>query len=221
MSTRFRLDAATRTAALLCLLATSLVIAAPAAALGGAQETPPAGAAPAESTDEVHKLEQKADAAVSQQPGLSKADALQREAVQETSTMLAGKTGSDRVAFAASVYFGFWSVNMRTRADYCAEQGVGISAFSSAFEQLQQDITVKARTLYPAAGIDETAAYAELEPQFRKLTDIDMQGLAKARGLSTMREACQYLQDHGAEIAHRMLFARSKPDVYDVLMKAP
>jgi hypothetical protein len=207
--------ASVRTICLRLLLAIAVPV---APALAQEAAPPPDASTPA--GDEMRKLEQKADAAVSQQPGLSKAEALQHEAVQETSATLAEKTGADKIAFAASVYFGFWAVNMRTRADYCAEQGVGISAFSTAFEQLQQGITAKARSLYPAAGIDEAAAYTELEPQFRKLTDIDMQALAKARGLATMREACQFLQDHGPDIARRMLFARSKPDVYDVIMKA-
>ena len=203
---------------------------APAPAPPPAANAVPGAAAPpsdgidvtGKSPEQVMKeLEQRADRSQAEHPASVRSEALKQEAVKAASSTLGNLKGDDRTAFAASVYFGFWSVNTRTRPDMCAEQGVGISPLTAQIVRQHEPETARARTLWRQQGVDEDATYRSMEPQLRRITEIDLQGIVAARKLDGLRQACEFLRDNAAQLAPHLTFARVQPDAQKVLMGAP
>jgi hypothetical protein len=200
------------------LVAASLVILWVAAAANGQVPAKPSGGEAASPEGEIQGIESEADKIIKEHPGTQKAQAMTQAAKKAASDTLAGKSPAEKAAYVGNVYFGFRSANVRARSDICAEQGVGISSFVTAFERSNEKETSRARTLWAAGGIEEDGTYAALEPQLRKTIEMDMQEFLRTRNLPSMKEACEFFAAHGAQIGSKLLFSKAMPEADEALM---
>ncbi|HEX7644226.1 MAG TPA: hypothetical protein VF472_18630 [Burkholderiaceae bacterium] len=122
-----------------------------------------------------------------------------------------------RRSAAASTFFGFYLINSRSRPEFCKEQGVDITAFTSPFESHHARLLEVSRPIMVSAGYDEEKLYGMLKPQLRSMLEQDMKDIATSAHTDA-KGACELLASVGANVADKLQFDKMQPTVYHVLL---
>jgi hypothetical protein len=166
----------------------------------------------------VGSTKQSANADLGLDARLSKtpySDLLKRDE-RETFSSSTGE-GTERLQFAISGFFGFYLINTDIRLNYCRELGVDISLFVTAFTHANQDVYDKAKLLGATYDVSENRVLFKLEPSLADMISKSMAEQAEAAGTTTA-ELCERIRYNPEVMASGLVFSRSKPDIYKLLM---
>ena len=169
-----------------------------------------------------HELDEKlaqlkADAARNN-PNVPTSEAIKQEAIADAGRLLKDAPDEEkRRQTAASTFFGFYLVNMRSRAEYCQDQGVDIQPFTDLFARNHANVLAAARPILATTGYDEDKMYAMLKSQLRQMTEIDMKDIATG-SKTDAKGACQLIVTNAEVVADRLQLAKVQPAVYRALM---
>lgn len=162
-------------------------------------------------------IEKMKTEAVAARPDVAPSIAFSEAAKQHSSSNLAGTTDSQkRLGVAADQFVGYYFVNTRTRAEYCAKLDVDIATFVSAFKNLHQgeyQITANEQARQKA---NMEWMYAQLEPTFRSSIEQGMRDLASQNSLST-RDICMLFRDKPRDMAEAFAVKDTMPALYAAL----
>ena len=146
-------------------------------------------------------------------------DSLKQDAKNRQDTFFASTSDkTERLAFAIGNFFGFYLINVESKANYCRELGVDISPFIIAFKSVNHDIYDKASSLAAKNGLTENGMLFKMQQQLVDLTYKLMADQAQVQSITTTA-VCERLRDYGAR--DPMLgYEKSNPSVYQMLMTA-
>jgi len=161
------------------------------------------------------QLRQGALGATSSLPDDAKKDASGKLVASTPASPSAEST--KQASTAADQFWRYFWVNTRMRFDYCKEQGVDISAFTQAFENLHRDDVKRASAISAREGADKEKIYSLLKSEHRKVIEDDMLGIARANN-TDLREVCRSLAEHGLEAADAMQLAKVNPAIHQALV---
>jgi hypothetical protein len=157
-------------------------------------------------------------AAAKNNPELSPAEGMHREAVKRSTAKIESQSGDQQANTAADMFWGFFFVNTRSRPQFCKELGMDISPFVEEFQRMHSAEFAKAHSIYKRdSKITSDELYVKLEPQLRKTVEIDMDSIAKREKLSIL-DICGIFATHGALIAKEMPLSKMQPAVHKALM---
>lgn len=168
---------------------------------------------------EYQELERKAQGSLQRDPNLLKSEAMKQEATKEADINLASHPGKGQAYHAANMFFGFWSLNARTRPDFCKALGVDISTFTKTFIKLHQVQLERARFLWAEEKFDVDAVYASSVATYRTSVQTDMEDEAKENGFTSLRDACRSFEVHGVQYANDLNLVNVQPNVNKALMQ--
>lgn len=170
----------------------------------------------AAATDQLNQA--KADA-LKNNPNLSASDALQQAGAKMATNAINSAPPDQKRLTAASSFYGFYLINVRTRAEYCQQQGVDIHAFTDAFTASNAKILAVAQPLIEANNMTVDKLYDMFKPQLNSAIDTDMKDVAAANKTDA-KGACKAFVAHATEINERLQFAKNLPEAYQALMTA-
>jgi hypothetical protein len=147
-------------------------------------------------------------------PDMAKSDALKEVASKEAAKKLATQTSSQQVETAASMFWGFYWINTKARADYCTRRGVDLGPFVTAFESEHSAELARAKAVFAATGTDPAEIYPVLLPRLEKTVEQDMKDVATGAN-APLEEACNLFNEHAEQFAK---FIQMPPHVKEALM---
>jgi hypothetical protein len=154
-------------------------------------------------------------------PGTPEAVAVEKEASAEIGNLMSSTTDeAKRRQNAVGVFYGFYFVNVRSRVDYCNEQGVSIQPFIDLFTQNHAKVRDMAKPILEKNGENEEKLYAAIKTQLRGMTDTDMAYIASSNKTDA-KGACQIIATRAETIADKMQLSKMQPAVYRALMTPP
>lgn len=154
----------------------------------------PTGAEIAQKMDELRAQAER------EHPTMAKSDALKQVASDESAKKLKTQTAQQRVNTAADMFWGFYFMNTKARADYCAQRGVDLAQFTQAFEKEHASELARAKIVYANAGIDPDALAKQLGAEFEKSIDQDMKDVTTGAQIP-LEQACGWFNDNAEQIA--------------------
>jgi hypothetical protein len=125
---------------------------------------------------------------------------------------------AEKLQFAVGNFFGYYLINVETKANYCRQLGVEISPFITAFKNSNNDIYVKAAALLAKEGLTENQMLFKLQDRPVDITFKSMADQATAQGIETTA-VCARLRDYGSRDPN-LAYRKSNPEVYRMLMGA-
>ncbi|WP_339670454.1 hypothetical protein [Dasania marina] len=144
--------------------------------------------------------------------------AVQQAAIKKSEENINSKaTQKEKVQTAAGTFLGFYLVNYRQRTEYCQNQGVDITSFTSAFKDSHKNeyaIAVKAVSASPS---DVDKLFNMLKPQLVTVIEQDMEFIASENRVS-LPEACKLISDNASILIPEMHISVMQPLVHSVLM---
>jgi hypothetical protein len=151
-------------------------------------------------------------------PDETVSEAASQEGLERSRKLLGSEADAGkRRKIAAEQFYGFYFVNMRTRPEFCREQGVDISSFTSAFEREHLAQLTKARAVLANPDLSEDAYYRLVRAMLWKAGSQDMNDMATKSAVS-LKGACELVAEHGNELAERLNIANVNPDLLKALM---
>ncbi len=122
-----------------------------------------------------------------------------------------------RAILGAETFIGFWMLQGRARAEFCAEAGVDFASFRAAFEARNKNQHERAIALLSEQGTSEERLYEMFTQPMRDQVQYEM--LYIKSGLPTERKAaCDYLLSKRVEILPFLEFHRAVPAANRALM---
>jgi hypothetical protein len=144
-------------------------------------------------------------------------EAMQLEAIEQTSNKLAAEPDEQkRAARAANFFWGFYFINVRERPEFCEEHGTRIQSFVGAFEKIHASEYTSAKTIYARMAEDESKIYTLIKPQLRKMIVLDMSDIAATNKI-TLKQACELIEENAEALVKEMHLAKMQPAVYRAL----
>ena len=161
--------------------------------------------------------ELRADAAASRKEGMSESEALRATAADQATQQLAGQAGEDRERTAANIFFGYYFLNTRLRAEYCRERGIDLAPFVTAFEAEHAAEHARAKAIFAGVGANPEELVPVLQSQFRPVVEQDMKDVA-ASAQAPVEEACNLFNTNAQMLAKAIALP---PPIKQALMEAP
>ena len=165
-----------------------------------------------------HELNDIKRSATEKYPEMPLSESISLESSNRAKNSLNSESNENKKTIsAASMFMGFYNLNVRVRPEFCREQGVDISPFVLAFERENSIPFAKARAVFSKAPpLMEEKVFAMLKSKMRESIVQDMNELASISKIS-LKEACQLLADNGDSAAADMHISKVQPDVFRVL----
>jgi hypothetical protein len=164
---------------------------------------------------ELEKL--RADAAAGRKEGMSESEALRATAADQAAQQLATQPVEDRKRTAANIFFGYYYLNTRLRAEYCRERGIDLTPFVSAFEAEHGAEHARARAIFAGSGANPEELVPLLQSQFRPVVEQDMKDVA-ASAQAPVEEACNLFNTNAQMLAKAIALP---PPIKQALMEVP
>ncbi len=117
---------------------------------------------------------------------------------------------------AASTFMGFYLANMNARSDYCANKGIDISLFRTAFLKVHKDDLDAAKDLLFKTQEEIDSFYQLVASQSQSSVAQDMQDMANLLSISP-EEACQVIEENATEFSKEMQFSTVQPLAHQYL----
>lgn len=136
-------------------------------------------------------------------------------------TDMNGLSKEDMKKYAASHFFGFYTVNGTTAGDVCRAEGIDLTAYVRAFQLKHTRELAQAHKVISASGISLKKMTAIAEGKRSKLEATvrqTMLDLAAALGGRTVADGCAYVAAHAADAVSAQSFADQNPEVEAALM---
>jgi hypothetical protein len=147
-------------------------------------------------------------------PDLPPTDALKAVTAAESARKLAAQSGDQRANTAADMFWGFYWINTKARVEYCAERGVDLAPFASAFQKHHDAELQRAKSIYSAAGIDPQSALRTVQPELTKVVVQDMKDVA-AGAKVPLEQTCALFNANAEQFAQLIELS---PEVKQALM---
>lgn len=149
-------------------------------------------------------------------PNKPTAIALSDLASVQTARDLANTQDPDlRAAKAASIFMGFYLVNVRARLEYCRQKGVDISTFSSSFASAWRPAHGKAVEVLARSGIDEEQIWKQTRGVLMSAVAIDMGSIGFVPGY---KSACDVVNAKAQLIIDKLDINKKAPEAMRILM---
>ena len=118
----------------------------------------------------------------------------------DTEMKMAAQESDQRLFTAASIFWGFYFVNTKTRVDYCDERNVDLTPFVQAFTKEHARDHSAAEAVFRKAGMDPNTLVEQVGSELRKNVDQDMIDLATNEQVP-VDQTCSLLNEHAEEFA--------------------
>lgn len=152
----------------------------------------------AEVTEKVDGMRNAASAA---NPNLSKSDALREYANKQSAEKLSKQDATNQTQTATSMFFGFYFVNTRARFDYCANRGVDITPFVSAFQKKYAGQYALATSNAKSFNFDPQTIISVGGHELAKMAEQDMKDIAASVQIPES-ETCAWFNANAVEVAN-------------------
>lgn len=164
------------------------------------------------------KFEEMKREAKAAHPNKPTAIALSELAPTQTARELANTSNPElRAAKAASIFMGFYLVNVRARLEYCRQKGVDISGFSASFASAWRPAHAKALEVLARSGIDEEKLWRETRGVLMNSVAIDMSSIGYVRGY---KSACDVVNAKAQFIIDNLDINKKAPEAMRILMSS-
>ena len=149
-------------------------------------------------------------------PDLPKAEAMARFAREQAGQQLAGKSGDDRDASAAQMFYGFYYMNTQARADWCRARGADLSQWQATFVRAYSREKAAADAILARAGRDPRQIVGMIGNSLSGFVDKDMREIASGAN-APLEEVCPLLNQNAEQLIPMLQLA---PGVRDTLLQA-
>jgi hypothetical protein len=127
-------------------------------------------------------------------------DAMKAVASEDAAKKLATQTVRQQASTAADMFWGFYFMNTEARPAYCAQRGIDITPFVSAFKSAHVDELSKAEEIYKAEDRDPKLLLPKWLPVFAGNVEQDMKDVTRAVQIP-LEQACSLFNDRAKDIA--------------------
>lgn len=138
--------------------------------------------------------------AAREHPGLPKTDALKELVTKESAEKLATQTPDQQVHTASNMFWGFYYMNTKARPHYCAQRGVDLTPFTTAFTNAHSAELSKAKAVYASAGISPEQILPQVMPALLSGVEQDMKDVTTGAQVP-LEQACSLFNDNAEWIA--------------------
>lgn len=138
------------------------------------------------------------------------ADTLREESIEKANKKIESGSESEKKVAAASQFFGYYFVNIKTRKDYCLNLGVAITNFVKEFESIHANDLNNARRILKTTIEAENNFYTTSQSSFEKILNVEMPAQATQLNV-TEKELCEALEIDATNIAQSMRFSDLMP----------
>jgi hypothetical protein len=158
-----------------------------------------------------------AESARSKHPDQLPSIALQMEAIAAEEEALR-EIGSSPLRFerAGAIFLSSYIPTAETLPELCAQTGVELVAFKSAFESLHAEPLARARAFVTNSPLSESALRSKYEPKWKSNLKSTLESVAASKD-STVQAICKELEAEGSARAARQNLAGTLPVTYSVL----
>jgi hypothetical protein len=150
------------------------------------------------------ELSQKMDAlrtrAEAEHPEMAKTDALKQLVSDEAAKKLATQSVTKQANTAADMFWGFYWMNTKARVAYCAQRGVDLTPFTTAFAKEHGSELARATAIYAAAGVDPEVNLPMVQAELSKGVAQDMIDVTTGAQVP-LDQACALFNENAAELA--------------------
>lgn len=146
------------------------------------------------------KMDDLRTRAESEHPDMAKTDALKQVASDDAAKKLATQTGTQQANTAADMFWGFYWANTKARVDYCAQRGVDLTPFTTAFTNEHGSELARATAVYAAAGVEPETQLPKVMPELRKVIEQDMIDVTTGAEVP-LDQACALFNDNAEQLA--------------------
>lgn len=154
--------------------------------------------------------------AVRKYPNLPKSEAIARYARENAGQQLASKSGAARDASAAQMFYGFYYMNTRGRAEWCRRQGADLSQWQSTFSRIYAREKAAADGIFARAGQDPEKMVGMITESLAGYVDSDMREIASESN-APLDQVCPMLNQNAEQVAPLL---QLPPGVRDALLAA-
>lgn len=148
------------------------------------------------------------------------AEAMQQKLINDSNNKLATITDvAKKENSAASLFIGYYLVNMRSRVEYCSKQGVDIAEFSNEFGKVNQRELVSARNILKLTHEAEDDFYQQSKDGFTKAIETQMQKQANEAKIS-MKDFCEAIKANSEVMADSLQYSKLVPIQSQILISA-
>lgn len=146
------------------------------------------------------------------------AEAMQQKLINDSNNKLATITDlAKKENSAASLFIGYYLVNMRSRVEYCSKQGVDIAEFSNEFSKVNQRELVSARNILKLTHEAEDNFYQQSKDGFTKAIETQMQKQANEAKIS-MKDFCEAIKANPEVMADSLQYSKLVPIQSQILI---
>ena len=149
-------------------------------------------------------------------PDLPRSEALARYAREQGGQQLAGKSGKDREASAARMFFGFYLMNTEARADWCRARGADLAQWQSAFARAYSREKAAADAIMAREGQDTSQIVGMIRQSLMDFVDKDMREIASGAN-APLDQVCPLLNQNAEQLIPML---QLPPGVRDTLLQA-
>lgn len=136
----------------------------------------------------------------SEHPEMAKTDALRQVAADDAAKKLATQTGTQQANTAADMFWGFYLMNSKARVEYCAQRGVDLTPFMTAFNKEHGAELARATAVYAAAKVEPGTYFSKVLPELRKVVDQDMIDVTTGAQVP-LDQACVLFNENAEQLA--------------------
>lgn len=138
--------------------------------------------------------------AAREHPDMAATDAMKEVALKESAQKLATQTGDQQANTAADMFWGFYWANTKARVTYCAQRGVDLTPFTTAFAREHSAELQRANAIYSAAGVAPETLLPTVMPTLTKTVEQDMKDLASGAQVP-LDQACDLVNENAEQLA--------------------
>jgi hypothetical protein len=154
--------------------------------------------------------------AVRKYPNLPRSEALARYAREHAGQQLSGKTGDDRDASAAQMFYGFYYMNTRSREAWCRQRGADLSTWVATFNRTYAREKAAADAIFARAGRQPEQMVTMVTDSLSEYVDKDMRDIATSAN-APLDQVCPMLNQNAEQLAPML---QLPPGVRDTLLQA-
>lgn len=154
--------------------------------------------------------------AVRQYPNLPRSEAIARYARENAGRQLAGKSGDERDASAAQMFYGFYYMNTRSRQAWCRARGADLGPWVATFSRAYSREKAAADAILARSGKNADQIVTMITDSLSAYVDKDMQEIALGAN-APLDEVCPLLNQNAEQLVPML---QLPPGVRDTLLKA-
>ncbi|WP_460709509.1 hypothetical protein [Lysobacter terrae] len=138
--------------------------------------------------------------ATREHPGMATTDAMKEVAAQDAAKKLATQTRDQQTDTAAGMFMGFYWTNTKGRVAYCAQRGIDLTPFTTAFAKEHSAELERANAVFSAAGVAPETLLPKVMPELTKVVEQDMKDVT-AGAKVPLDQACDLFNENAEQFA--------------------